>query len=67
VSYTVEGSIIIPIFFFIIVLAVGIAVDLYKETINVYEPKEVEEMWEVPHFYRYQQVEWALEETNNYL
>ncbi len=58
-SLTVEGAVIYPLFFFIILSACTLGVRLYEEIDEKQEYLQVEDLWEVKNFYRY----YALKET----
>ena len=53
-SYTVEAAIIIPIFIFIMAVAIRAGIKLYQDITLQTEQKIVENMWVVDDFYRYQ-------------
>ncbi len=52
-SFTVEGAVIYPMFFLLILLVVQFAVSLYQEVKKEYEPAMIEDLWEVQEFYNY--------------
>lgn len=53
-SFTVEGAILFPILFLLIAIAIQLAISLFEEIREDYEPQKVEELWEVEDFYLYQ-------------
>lgn len=53
-SFTVEASIIIPTFIFIIVIAIRTGLILYQEIATQTEQELVENVWVIDDFYKYQ-------------
>lgn len=56
-SYTVEAAIIIPIYIFIMTIAMRVGIKLYQEITSQTEYEIVEDMWLVDDFYRYKLIQ----------
>lgn len=61
-SFTIEGAIIIPIFFFMMTIVMNMSLLLYEEIKDENEQKEVTGWWLVDDFYKYQDVKEVLDE-----
>lgn len=55
-SYTVEASLVIPIFLFVIFTAMYLGLNLYQEIEEQQEYETVAQLWEVKDFYRIQAI-----------
>lgn len=53
-SYTVEASLTIPIFLFVIFTAMQLGLQIYQEIQNQHEYEKVSQLWEVKEFYAVQ-------------
>ena len=56
-SYMVEAAIIIPIYIFIMTIAMRAGIKLYQEITSQTEYEIVEDMWLVDDFYRYKLIQ----------
>lgn len=56
-SYTVEAAILIPIYLFIMVGTIQIAISLYNEIKENSEVERVQKIWAVEEFYRNELIE----------
>lgn len=61
-SFTIEGTIIIPIFIFMMTIVMNMSLLLYEEIKDENEQKEVTGWWLVDDFYKYQDVKEVLDE-----
>lgn len=61
-SYTIEASILIPIFLFMMITAVATSVDLYHEAEQAAEQQKTAKIWVVDDFYRLQAVEGVVDQ-----
>ena len=53
-NYTVEAAVIVPLYLFVLVLAIRISIYLYCEIREDAKAAEREEIWLVDEFYKYQ-------------
>lgn len=53
-NYTVEAALIVPLYLFVLVLAIRISIHLYCEISEEANAVEREELWLVDEFYKYQ-------------
>ena len=53
-SYTVEAALIVPIMIWTMAVAMCTGIELLKEVREEHEEKQIEELWAIDSFYRYQ-------------
>ena len=53
-SYTVEAALIVPILIWTMMAAMCTGIELLKEVRAEHEEKQIEDLWAVDSFYRYQ-------------
>ena len=56
-SYTVEASVIIPMFLFLMITTTSIGIDLYHEAEAAQEQERTSSLWAVEKFYAFQAVD----------
>ena len=61
-SYTVEASILIPLFLMMMAVAMETGISLYQETVQEAEQEGLADVWAVEDFYRFSAVK-GLSET----
>lgn len=53
-SYTVEAALIVPILIWTMAIAMCTGMELLKEVRGEHEEKQIEDMWAIDSFYKYQ-------------